>query len=118
MQPSDLSFSWLKTIEQSTLSKNLFLKADRSLLQVITLIGWQLLLCDRIIDCFQFILVYPWLEKSANQKSLSLDIHQTSVLRRDTWRSLCYLVTNKQIFHPQQMLWPLFLEKIAPLVGF
>lgn len=70
MQLSYLTFSWLETIKHTILSKNLFIKADTSLLQVISLIGWQLLLCDRIIECLEFILVYPWLEKSANQKSL------------------------------------------------
>ncbi|BAZ53156.1 hypothetical protein NIES4103_58280 [Nostoc sp. NIES-4103] len=84
MQPSYLSFCWLKNIEQSILPKKLFVNTDTALLQVITLTEWQLLLCDRIIDCLQVIFIHPWLEKSAKQRLLPSNIHQIGDFWRDT----------------------------------
>ncbi|QSJ17202.1 hypothetical protein JYQ62_37135 [Nostoc sp. UHCC 0702] len=107
MQPSYLFFYWLKTIEQSILSKKLFVKADTALLQVITLIRWQLFLCDRIIDCFQVIFVHPWLEKSAKQRLVPSQIQHIGDLGRDSKAISFNVVTTKLLFHPQQMLWSL-----------
>lgn len=119
MQPSYLSFCWLKTIEQSILPKKLFVNTDTALLQVITLMEWQLLLCDRIIDCLQVIFVHPWLEKSAKQKLVPSDIQQIGDLGKNTLLvSFNVVVTTKLLFQPQQMFWSLTLHPIALLVRF
>ncbi|MBH8565405.1 hypothetical protein I8748_25065 [Nostoc sp. CENA67] len=104
MQPSYLSFCWLKTIEQSILPKKLFVKADTTLLQVITLMQWQLLLCDRTIHCLQVIFVHPWPEKSAKQRLVPSDIQQIGDLGRNTLPVSFNVVTTKLLFHPQ-MFW-------------
>ncbi|MFN6570353.1 hypothetical protein [Dendronalium sp. ChiSLP03b] len=80
MQTSYLPFSWLKTIEQSIVRNKLIAKAYTPLLRVIALIGKQLSLCDRIIDCFPDIPARRWPDQLSNQNLVPSDIQQTSHL--------------------------------------
>lgn len=80
MQPSDLSFPWLKIIEQSIIRKQLMAKAQIPLLQVLAPKGEQLPLCDRIIDCFPDIPAHCWLDKLVNQNLAPSEIQNKSYL--------------------------------------